>query len=45
MAGRAVEYRRRFRWAGIALLIANEVRGVIMTAPIWVALWHYWFHK
>jgi len=22
----------------------NEIRGVVMTAPAWVALWKYWMH-
>lgn len=25
-----------------ALLIANEIRALLMTAPIWAALWEGW---
>jgi len=32
------------RWA-IGLLVLNEVRGVIMTAPAWIALWHWIGHR
>ena len=32
------------RWA-IGLIVLNEVRGVVMTAPAWVALWHWVAHR
>lgn len=28
----------------ILFLIANEIRGIIMTAPVWIALFHKWMH-
>ena len=30
--------------AGLVLIVVNEIRGVVMTAPAWVALWRYWIH-
>lgn len=23
-------------------ILANELRGLVMTAPAWVVLWHQW---
>ena len=32
------------RWA-IGLLVLNEIRGAVMTAPAWLLLFRSWFHK
>ena len=26
----------------VVLIVANEVRGIIMTAPVWALLLHHW---
>lgn len=31
------------RWTLLAIL-ANEARGIVMTAPAWFALWRHWTH-
>jgi hypothetical protein len=28
----------------ITFVVLNEIRGLIMTAPIWLALIHHWAH-
>ena len=34
----------RRRMVIVGLILANEVRGVIMTTPAFVALWRLWTH-
>ena len=28
----------------LVMIAANEIRGSIMTAPLWAVLIHHWFH-